>query len=297
MEISKKILIVDDEEFVTDALEGFLHSKGYSIFKAEDGQVCLDIIKREELNLVLLDIKLPKVDGIQILKLLRSDYPEVKIIIMTAYDMEYKTIVDSIGCDAFFIKPLLIDELMKKVEDLLSSEKTSFKGTKQEVKSIPRPFVSEEAKDFISDKILPKARILIISPRELISTLLKDYFIERKTCNGIYEVDESGLEQLQRIKKFKPDIILLDVALIGILGEFGLTLTKIPHPPKEIILFGDPAVKWGEAEALIKRGTKFIEIPTDLHNETYPIKETIQRLNEAVREVCLKYHLFDKEAD
>jgi hypothetical protein len=142
---------------------------------------------------------------------------------------------------------------------------------------------------------LPKARILIISPRDLIADLLRDYFTNKEICSGIYQVAKTGLEQTEYIRKFKPDILLLDVALVGMLVEFGLTLTKLPHPPKEIILFGDPAVKWEEAEMLIKRGTKFIELPMDLYDETYAIKETIQRLNDAVKEVCLKYRLFDKE--
>lgn len=295
MESQKKILIVDDEEFVTDALEGFFHSKGYRIFKAEDGQTCLNVIKSEKLDLVLLDIKLPKVDGIEILKLLRRDNPQIRVVIMTAYDMEYKTMVDSIGCDAFFLKPLLIDELTKKVGELLSQERIYIKSSEEKIKTIPK--VEGEPSSIISDKIVPKARILIVSPRELISGLLKDYFTQKTICNGVYEVSESGLEQLEHIKKFQPDIILLDVVLVGTLGEFGLTLMKMPQPPKEIILFGDPAVKWEEAETLIKRGTKFIEIPLDLHNETYPIRETIQRLNEAVREVCARYHLFNKEVE
>jgi len=291
----KKILIVDDERFVTDALEGFFHNSGYEIFKAEDGQICLDIIKSKELDLVLLDIKLPKVDGIEILKLLRRNYPQVKVIVMTAYDIEYKTIVDDIGYDAFFVKPLLIDELTIKVEELLTHGGASKKPAEKEIKSIPKP--STEFAGFTLDKALPKARLLIVSPRELISGLLKDYFVQQTACNGIYDVAESGLEQLEYIKKFQPDIILLDVALVGILGEFGLTLMKMTQPPKEIILFGDPAVKWEETETLIKRGTKFIELPLDLHDETYPMQETIQRLNKAVKEVCAKYQLFAKEAD
>lgn len=294
METSKKVLIVDDEKFVTDALEGFFHSKGYGIFKAEDGQACLDIIRSEKLDLVLLDIKLPKVDGIEILKLLRRDFLEVKVIVMTAYDMEYKTIIDSIGCDAFFVKPLLIDELTRTVEELLLQGTVLLRATEQKIKTSPQ--LAKEPLTSIPEGMLPKARLLIVSPRDLISGLLKDYFIQETICSGVYEVTETGLEQLEYIKEFQPDIILLDVALVGALGEFGLTLIKMPQPPKEIILFGDPSVKWEEAETLIKRGTKFIEIPMDLHDETYLIKETIQRLNNAVREVCAKYNLFNKEA-
>jgi two-component system response regulator (stage 0 sporulation protein F) len=295
MESQKKILIVDDEEFVTDALEGFFHSKGYRIFKAEDGQTCLNVIKSEKLDLVLLDIKLPKVDGIEILKLLRRDYTQVKVILMTAYDIEYKTIVDSIGYDAFFVKPLLLDELTREIERILSGEKIATPLAEDKIKDTRQPVQGPQFTPL--EGTLPKARLLIVSPRNLISGLLKDYFSKREICNGIYEITESGLEQLEYIKKFQPDIILLDVALVGILGEFGLTLMKMTQPPKEIILFGDPAIKWEEAETLIKRGTKFIELPLDLHDETYPIQETIQRLNNAVREVCARYHLFNKEAN
>lgn len=289
----KKILVVDDEKFVTDTLEGFFRTKGYFIFKAEDGETTLNIIKKESLDLVLLDIKLPKVDGIEILKLLRRDYPQVKVVVMTAYDMEYKNKVDEIGCDAFFVKPLLIDELTKEVETLLSQDKISTKITKEQIRQ-PKQ-LSEKTQDIISEETLPKARILVVSPRNLIADLLKHYFSKKETCNGIYEVSESGIEQLEQIKKFKPDIILLDIALVGMLGEFGLTLLKLPKPPKEIILFGDPAIKWEEVETLIKRGTKFIEIPSDLNAQTYPIKDTIKRLSNAVRDVCLKYGLLNKE--
>ncbi|RKY31377.1 MAG: hypothetical protein DRP74_05065 [Candidatus Omnitrophota bacterium] len=291
MEAVKKILIVDDEKFVTDALEGFFHSKGYKIFKAEDGEACTNIIKSEKLDLVLLDIKLPKISGIEILKLLRKDYPSVKVIVMTAYDMEYKAKVDSIGCDAFFIKPLLIDELTVKVEEILSKEKGPVPEAAYKIpaETLQKPPI------VISESFLPKARLLIISPRDLISGLVKDYFTQEALSKGIYDVIESGLGQIERIKEFKPDIILLDVAFIGMLGEFGLNLLRMTHPPKEIILFGDPAEKWEEAEGLIKRGIKFIEIPADLHNEAYPIKETIQRLNDAVREVCARYHLCREE--
>jgi DNA-binding response OmpR family regulator len=289
---AKKILIVDDEKFVTDALEGFFHSKGYAIFKAEDGQACLDTVKKEALDLVLLDIKLPKVDGIQILKLLRQDYPRTKVIVMTAYDIEYKNLIDEIGCDAFFIKPLLIEELTRKVEELLKIERTVSISEKERV--LPISQREKETPVSFPKNALPKARILIVSPRTLISGLIKDYFANREISQGEYETAQGGLEQSEQVKKFHPDIILFDIALIGTFGEFGLTLIKLPHPPREIILFGDPAIKWEETEALIERGTRFIELPSDLHDAAYPMKDTIQRLNEAVREACLKHSLFNK---
>jgi len=272
----KKILIVDDEKFVTDTLEGFFRSRGYHIFKTEDGEAALKIIENERLDLVLLDIKLPKVDGIRLLTYLRRDYPRTKVIVMTAYDLEYKQRVDSIGYDAFFLKPLLIEDLTRAVEQLLSEE---------------IPAIPEQLPVAIRQEPLHKTRILVVSPRLLISSLVKDYFSNPETCRGNYEVLETGMAQLEQLKKFQPDIILMDVALVGLLGEFGTTLMKLPHPPKEIILFGDPAIKWEEVEALIRRGIKFIEMPPDLRDERYPIKETIQRLHNALKDACIKYGL------
>jgi len=279
--MAKKILIVDDEKFVTDTLEGFFRSRGYHIFKTEDGESALKIIENERLDLVLLDIKLPKVDGIRLLTYLRRDYPRTRVIVMTAYDLEYKHKIDGIGCDAFFLKPLLIEELTRTVEELLSKEQISKEGA----------ILPIEAKRTTAEGSARLARLLIVSPRILLSGLLKDYFSNEEICLGNYEVMESGLGQLDNIKKFKPDIILLDVALVGLLGEFGTTLMKLPQPPKEIILFGDPAIKWEEVEVLIRRGIKFIEMPPDLRDERYPIKETIQRLHNALKEACVKYGL------
>jgi two-component system response regulator (stage 0 sporulation protein F) len=274
--MAKKILIVDDEKFVTDTLEGFFRSRGYHIFKTEDGEAALKIIENERLDLVLLDIKLPKVDGIRLLTYLRRDYPRTKVIVMTAYDLEYKQRVDSIGCDAFFLKPLLIEDLTRAVEQLLSEE---------------IPALPEQLPVAIRQEPLHKTRILVVSPRFLISSLIKDYFSNPEACKGNYEVLETGMAQLEQLKKFKPDIILMDVALVGLLGEFGTTLMKLPQPPKEIILFGDPAIKWEEVEVSIRRGIKFIEMPPDLRDERYPIKETIQRLHNALKEACVKYGL------
>ena len=279
----KKILIVDDEKFVTDTLEGFFRSRGYRIFKTVDGEAALNIIEKETLDLVLLDIKLPKLDGVQILRFLRQDYPQTKVIVMTADDLEYKHKIDDIGCDAFFLKPLLIDELTRTVEELLSQEQVLSQET--------IPILPKEARTALAEGSSRKTRLLIVSPRVLLSGLLKDYFSQVEICKGIYEAMESGLEQLDNIEKFKPDIILLDVALVGLLGEFGTTLLRLPQPPKEIILFGDPAIKWEEVESLIQRGIKFIEMPPDLRDERYPIRETIQRLHNAVNEACVKYGL------
>ncbi|MFA4889188.1 MAG: response regulator [Candidatus Omnitrophota bacterium] len=258
MQLTRKILIVDDEKFVTDSLESLFLRRGHQTFKAEDGQACLELIKRENPHLVLLDLKLPKLNGIEVLRIIRRDYPQLKTIVLTAYGSECRKIVEAIGCDAFFQKPLLIDELARKAEELLSA--------KSQVAAAITPVLN-------SRNLVPQARLLIVSPRKAITDLLREYFGRKDTAGGIYEITFAGIEQLEEIRKLAADIILLDVELIGALGEFGMNLMKLSQSSKEVILFGDPAALWQQ-----------------------PDRETLKRLSESIKEVCVKHNLVSKEA-
>ena len=90
------ILIVDDQVELTKILgEYFRVKKGYNVLTATDGKVALNVIREQTPELVLLDMKLPSVNGLEILKILRKDYPGTKVIVMTAYDTEFKKEIDA----------------------------------------------------------------------------------------------------------------------------------------------------------------------------------------------------------
>ena len=81
------ILVVDDEKEVTMSLKGFFATLGYDMLTALDGKEALNVINSiKNLDLILLDVRMPGVDGIQILKHLRKHNSKTKVIIMTAYD-------------------------------------------------------------------------------------------------------------------------------------------------------------------------------------------------------------------
>jgi len=84
---SKKgvILAVDDEKEVTMSLKGFFTALGHDMLTALDGKETLHIIDNVVLDLVLLDIRMPGVDGIQVLKHLKAKKPKTKVIIITAF--------------------------------------------------------------------------------------------------------------------------------------------------------------------------------------------------------------------
>jgi DNA-binding response OmpR family regulator len=84
MAVMKKILIVDDEKPIRDMLRKFLSKKGYDVFDADNGDDAVAIVKNESPQVVLLDIRMPKTDGTEVLKRIREVNQEVGVIMITA---------------------------------------------------------------------------------------------------------------------------------------------------------------------------------------------------------------------
>lgn len=113
----KKILIVEDEVRNAKLLKFFLDETGAQITLAYDGKEAINLAKQNQPDLVLLDIKMPNMDGITVLQVLKQLYPEIIIIAQTAYAMkddEQKCL--DYGCDAYLAKPVKKDELYKHIK-------------------------------------------------------------------------------------------------------------------------------------------------------------------------------------
>jgi two-component system response regulator (stage 0 sporulation protein F) len=113
---SHKILIVDDQNGIRVLLTEVFSSEGYMTYQAANGKLAIELVKKEAPDLVLLDMKIPGMDGLEILKHIKKIDPEVKVIMMTAYgelDM-IKEASDS-GALMHFTKPFDIDELRAAV--------------------------------------------------------------------------------------------------------------------------------------------------------------------------------------
>ena len=82
---TKKILIVDDEIEMRIALEATLKREGFETVTAENGQVGLDRLGKESFDLVLTDMRMPEMGGMDLLRSLKKHYPSVQVVMMTAY--------------------------------------------------------------------------------------------------------------------------------------------------------------------------------------------------------------------
>lgn len=113
----RKILIVDDQFGIRVLLNEIFQKEGYKTYTAANGKQALDIASNESPQLVILDLKIPGMDGLEILKQLKAKSPHIKVIIMTAYG-ELGMIHEAMdnGAITHFTKPFDIDEFMKAVK-------------------------------------------------------------------------------------------------------------------------------------------------------------------------------------
>lgn len=117
--MAQKILIVDDELPIIQALSYNLNHTGYQVFVARDGEEALIQARQHMPDLIILDLMLPKMDGLDVCRILRRER-DVPIIMLTARDDEIDRIVGlELGADDYVVKPFSIRELMVRIKNVL----------------------------------------------------------------------------------------------------------------------------------------------------------------------------------
>lgn len=121
MQQQKKVLVVDDQYGIRILLYEVLGKEGYSTFQAANGKQALEIVRKESPHLVILDMKIPGMDGIEILKQIKKIDENIKVIMMTAYgELDMIKEATQLGALTHFTKPFDIDELRLAVNQQLA---------------------------------------------------------------------------------------------------------------------------------------------------------------------------------
>jgi PAS domain S-box-containing protein len=122
----EKILIVDDEADIALILKLQLEDIGYKTVRARDGFEALEHIGRDKFNLILLDIKMPRMDGLEVLDRVRKDFPDMGVVMMTAHGSE-DIAVEAMkkGAIDYIAKPFSTDDLVKKIERAIQQHHTA----------------------------------------------------------------------------------------------------------------------------------------------------------------------------
>jgi CheY-like chemotaxis protein len=127
------ILIVDDDLSTCETLADILKEKGYSITHVSSGKEAIKIVKEKNFDIVLIDVKMPVMNGLETYLALRKIRPDIKVVMMTAYRQEAQNLVEeAIRHDAYtcIYKPLDIKKLLKIIEGILAAK------TKAEIQQI-----------------------------------------------------------------------------------------------------------------------------------------------------------------
>lgn len=113
------ILVCDDDKEIVDAIEIYLLSEGYQVFKAYDGIQAIEVLKKQEIHLLLIDVMMPRMDGIRATLKIREHY-NIPIIILSAKTEDTDKVVGlNVGADDYIAKPFNSLELVARVKSQL----------------------------------------------------------------------------------------------------------------------------------------------------------------------------------
>jgi DNA-binding response OmpR family regulator len=137
-ERAMKLLVVDDERHFLETLVKRLGRRGFSVRGADSGERALEEMSASPADVVVLDVKMPGVSGLETLRRIKADYPLTEVVMLTAHaDMEAAAEGLEFGAFDYLMKPMDIDELVYKIED--AWRRRSLRGLKiQQMRSRAR---------------------------------------------------------------------------------------------------------------------------------------------------------------
>lgn len=150
--MSIQVLVVDDERQLTDAVASYFVAEGFTVDVAYDGQQALDLISTKDPELIVLDLMLPRVDGLEVCRQLRQ-HSDAYVIMLTAKDDEIDKVLGlSIGADDYLVKPFSPRELIARARAMLRRPRVTTRDTTQ-VLRFKNLEIDEESRRAMQDGI------------------------------------------------------------------------------------------------------------------------------------------------
>lgn len=222
-----KILIVEDEEYLSDMYKIKFEQAGYTIIIARDGLEGFELAKKEQPDLVLLDLILPKLDGFKVLKKIREEPDTKKIKVFILSNLGQSDEVNKgikAGADGYFIKAdLTPSQLLDKVSAI-------FTGRSEMKKNAENNIISAEEFDHPAVE-KKQVKILLIEDEEAIINMYKLRFSKE---GFQMEAAKNGAWGLKLAKQKKFDIILLDMVMPAMNGYEAIKALKADDNTKDV---------------------------------------------------------------
>jgi DNA-binding response OmpR family regulator len=125
VEMAKRVMIVDDDEYFRGSISNILKLHGFQVFTAVNGMDCIDRLRRFKVDLVLIELLLPVLSGIETIKVIRRDdrLKDIKVAVLTVIDLDGKPLsyLKKLGVSDVLFKPYEVGDLVYRIERILTS--------------------------------------------------------------------------------------------------------------------------------------------------------------------------------
>lgn len=212
-ELKKTILIVDDEKPIVDILVYNLQKEGYNTLEANDGEEAINIAFEKKPDLILLDIMLPKIDGLTVCKKVRTSF-NMPIIMISAKDEEIDKIVGlELGADDYITKPFSVRELMARVKANLRKAEMTITPSVDEIQ-IKKPAENKDKIIELGDLSLNLDKFEVKVRGKIIDLTLREFEVLKYLANqpGQVVTREALLEKVWGYEYYG-DIRTVDVTI------------------------------------------------------------------------------------
>ncbi len=145
-----RILVADDDETIRTTMKAILQDEGYQVDLAATGKEAIQRSHEKTYNLALLDIRLPDMEGIELLKLLKDGVPHMRKVMVTGYpSMQNAIAALNRNADAYIVKPVDVEKLLNTVKEQLQEQENEQKFSEQKVAEFIESRVKELSVDHL----------------------------------------------------------------------------------------------------------------------------------------------------
>lgn len=207
------ILILEDQKTMREILAEYIKTAGYTVYEAEDGQQAIDILDKEDISLAVLDIMVPKINGIDVLKHIHATRPIPTIMLTALEDEQMQITAFNAMADDYVIKPASPIILIKRIEAILRRSKqqsSEHNGLYLDKKAYIASYNSQDlhltVSEFLLLNALYEAKGKVLNREQLIYAIYEnDYF-------GSDRVIDS---HVKNIRKKLPEDLIITVSGVG----------------------------------------------------------------------------------
>lgn len=206
-----KILVVDDDRKIVDLVRAYLEKDGYRVLTAYDGLQALDLARQKRPDLIVLDLMLPGVDGLDVCRILRGEGNKVPIIMLTAKTTEADKLIGlDLGADDYVTKPFSPRELLARVRAVLR------RVGEEEYEGLSEVRFDDLLVDFVRHEVQVRGKPVRVTPTEfkLLEVLIREpgrAFSRLELLDRVFGYDFEGFERTIDVhvmnlrRKIEPD--------------------------------------------------------------------------------------------